>query len=98
MVVCSNVARRPTIVRRVARLIALAVVVGATLAVPASASDLPSVSGVGERIDRYDVDIEIRSDGTLRVVETIDYNFGFASRRGIFRDVLVRGRFDPILQ
>ncbi len=51
----------------------------------------------GEKIDRYDVEITVEPSGTIRVVETIAYDFGTNSRRGIFRDVPVQLRFDDEL-
>jgi hypothetical protein len=47
-----------------------------------------------ERIAAYDVDIAIESDGSLLVVERIDYDFGALDRHGIFRDIPVRLRYD----
>ena len=41
---------------------------------------------------RYDVAIEIRADGSLRITEVIDYDFGQNQRHGIFRDVPTRLR------
>ena len=41
--------------------------------VPASAS-----AQFTEQIDRYDVSIEIGTDGSLLITETIDYDFGIA--------------------
>lgn len=47
-----------------------------------------------ERIDRYDVRIEIRRDDSLRITETIAYDFGARERHGIFRDVPTTLRYD----
>jgi uncharacterized membrane protein YgcG len=47
-----------------------------------------------ERIVAYDVRLDVRRDGSLIVVETIDYDFGFVPRHGISRDVPVRFRYD----
>ena len=53
-----------------------------------------------ERIAAYDVQIAVEPTGSLVVTETIDYDFGFAQRHGIYRDVPVRlhydGRYDRI--
>ncbi len=68
-------------------LIAIAAVV--VTAVPARAQ-------TGERIDRYDVDLQIRADDSLRVTESIDYDFGAEQRHGIFRDVPTSLRFDDV--
>jgi uncharacterized protein (TIGR04222 family) len=48
----------------------------------------------GEAIRAYDVDIRIRADGSLRITETIDYDFGANQRHGIFRRVPTRFTFD----
>lgn len=39
----------------------------------------------GERIDSFDVDIQVNLDGTIGVSERIGYDFGTYERRGIFR-------------
>jgi hypothetical protein len=57
--------------------------------VPATAS-----AQFTEQIDRYDVLIEIQQDGSLRITETIDYDFGIAERHGIYRDVPTRLEYD----
>jgi len=43
-----------------------------------------------ERIDAYQVAIDIDASGELRVTETIDYDFGLSHRHGIFRNIPVR--------
>ena len=48
----------------------------------------------GERITSYDVDMTVEEDGDLLVQETIDYDFGFARRRGIQRFIPVRFSYD----
>ncbi len=45
----------------------------------------PAAAQTAETIHRYDVDIRIQSDGVIRVVETIDYDFGTTPHHGIFR-------------
>jgi hypothetical protein len=50
--------------------------------------------GQAERIAAYDVDIAIEHDGSLLVVERIDYDFGALQRHGIFREIPVRLRYD----
>jgi hypothetical protein len=47
-----------------------------------------------ERISSYDVAVDIDASGTLRVVETIDYDFGSSERHGIYRDIPERLRYD----
>jgi hypothetical protein len=63
----------------------------AGLAMLLSASPASAV----ERIDAYDVVIEIESSGDLLITETIAYDFGDAERRGIFRDVPTALRWEP---
>jgi len=43
-----------------------------------------------ESIPSYDVTITIFDDGTLRIREVIEYDFGSTPRHGIFRDIPVR--------
>ena len=40
-----------------------------------------------EVIDNYNVDIVVDKDASIKVVETIDYNFGQNSKHGIFRNI-----------
>jgi hypothetical protein len=54
----------------------------------------PSFAQTGERILSYDVDIAIQPDGSLRIVERIDYDFGAQQRHGIFRDIRNRLSYD----
>lgn len=75
-------------VRSVAAL-AIAVVASFALAPRAAAQPLP------ERIERYEVTIDIRADGTYEVIETILYDFGPFERHGIFRTIPVRFPYDP---
>ena len=67
----------------------LAATLGALLLVAAPARAQPS-----ERIVDYGVDITIGDDGTLTIVETIDYDFGTVRRHGILRDIPTRLRYD----
>jgi uncharacterized protein (TIGR04222 family) len=62
---------------------------------PATASGAAPTQGGSERIRNYDVDVQIESTGTVRVHETIDYDFGVFPRHGIFRDVPVRFDYPP---
>ncbi len=50
---------------------------------------------VGWIIERFGSDIEIRPDGAIAVVESIDVDFGLTPRHGIFRDIPVRYRWEP---
>jgi uncharacterized membrane protein YgcG len=47
-----------------------------------------------ESIPRYDVQIEIRTDDSIRVTETIVYDFGDNPHHGIFRDIPTRLHHD----
>src|SRR5689334_12047053 len=47
-----------------------------------------------ESIRSYDVQIEIRTDDSLRITETIVYDFGSAEHHGIYRDVPTSYRYD----
>jgi uncharacterized membrane protein YgcG len=51
----------------------------------------PAAAQAEERIVSYDVDIAIQPEGTLLIVEKIDYDFGNVEHHGIFRDI--RNRF-----
>jgi uncharacterized protein (TIGR04222 family) len=71
------------------RLVAIALAIAALLLLAA-----PAQAQVGQRIADYDVDITIGDDGTLTIVETIDYDFGPFRRHGILRDIPIRLRYD----
>ena len=60
-------------------------------AAAAGAADAP---GGDERIVSYDVAIDVRPDGSLRVSEEIRYDFGALDRHGIIRDVVNTQRYD----
>jgi uncharacterized protein (TIGR04222 family) len=47
-----------------------------------------------ERIPSYEVEVDVRTDGTLHVREEVDYDFGSAERHGIFRTIPVRYTYD----
>jgi uncharacterized protein (TIGR04222 family) len=83
--------RRPMTDRwaRWALRIVLAIVVLLAGAGPAGAAQTGS-----ERITAYDVDIKVETSGSLVVTETIDYDFGFLQRHGIFREIPVRFDYD----
>lgn len=75
---------------RTAALVGIALFCGSAgvLAAPAaSAAD-------SEHVSSYEVSIDVRADGTLRVTERIRYDFGSASRHGITRTIPVRTRYD----
>ncbi len=48
----------------------------------------------GERIDAYDVSIDIQRDGSISVTEQIAYDFGSTKHHGIFRTIPVRFHYD----
>ena len=54
----------------------------------------PANAQSSERITDYDVAIEIGDDGTLTIVESIDYDFGVSARHGILRDIPTRLTYD----
>ncbi|MFO7590611.1 MAG: DUF2207 domain-containing protein [Acidimicrobiia bacterium] len=71
-----------------AGLLALAVLVPATAI--AAPNGTAGFLGGSEQITQFDVQLTIEPSGDLLVQETIDYDFGVLSRRGIFRDIPVR--------
>ena len=71
---------------------ALGVVAGAALLGAAPAT--PAWAAPGESISGYDTRMAVGADGTTRITETIAYDFGGASRHGIFRVIPVRFRYD----
>ena len=54
-----------------------------------------SAQSGSERIHSYDVQVVVRSDGTIDVTETIDYDFGFLSRHGILREFVTAQGYEP---
>jgi uncharacterized protein (TIGR04222 family) len=63
------------------------------LGMPAAAAS--GAQGGSERIHSYDVDVRIETNGTIRVHEIIDYDFGVVPKHGIFRDVPLRFDYPP---
>ena len=59
------------------------------LAQPAAAAP-----GSDESITSYLVGLELRTDGSMRVEETITYDFGGNDRHGIEREIVTRKKFD----
>lgn len=47
-----------------------------------------------ELIDRYDISIDIQRNGSIVVVERIDYDFGSQPHHGIFRRIPIRFHYD----
>ena len=60
--------------------LALVAVASLVLGEPASARDAESIS-------TYDAKLEVHADGSMRVTETIAYNFGSNRKHGIFRNI-----------
>ncbi len=77
-------------VRR-ARLLALA---GLAMVLAVAFGGSARAQGFGERIRSYGVTMTVQSDGSLLVVERIDYDFDGTSHHGIFRDIPVRAPYD----
>ncbi|HEU0133111.1 MAG TPA: DUF2207 domain-containing protein [Mycobacteriales bacterium] len=69
-------------------------VLAAVLVLVALAAPAASAQAGSERITRYTVDLELRPDGRLHVVETIVYDFALTPRHGIYRIVPDRFRYD----
>jgi uncharacterized membrane protein YgcG len=70
----------------------LAVSIVIVICLPARAA---SAQAAGERIHSYDVDVLVRTDGTIEVTETIDYDFGSSSRHGILREFVTSQGYEP---
>ncbi len=73
---------------------------GRLLALLATAGALVALAGPaaaqGERISAYDVDIQIRPDGSLLVTESVAYDFdGATDRHGVYRDIPTRIPYPP---
>ncbi len=77
--------------RRPIRLLLLGAAAGLALMAGAGSA---TAQGGGERITDYEVTIVLRPDGRMEVVEDITYDFGANRRRGIYRDLVRRERFD----
>jgi hypothetical protein len=73
----------------VRRILALAVVGLVVVCLPRSA-----VAQAAEHIASYDVAIAIEASGSLRITETIGYDFGPTEHHGIYRDVPERLAYD----
>jgi uncharacterized membrane protein YgcG len=74
---------------RALRLVAAAAVIAAVLWLPGVV-----LAQAGERIPRYEVEIQIEGNGDLLVTERIVYDFGVNERHGIYRDIPVRFFYD----
>src|SRR5262245_33993758 len=71
----------------------LAASAASLVAVAALVGPLATAAGA-EEITRERVDLTVTRNGTLHVVETIDYDFGPVPHHGIIRAVVVRTRWD----
>jgi len=60
----------------------------------AAAVGLAAGADTGWTIQRFAADIAIQADGSLRVDESIDVDFGTLQRHGIFRNVPIRYEYD----
>jgi Predicted membrane protein (DUF2207) N-terminal domain/Predicted membrane protein (DUF2207) C-terminal domain len=69
---------------------AAAVALAIVPALPAAAAS----DGDGERITSYDVQLAVQTDGSMRVQETIGYDFGGNQRHGIERRIDTEQRYD----
>lgn len=76
--------------RRLLRALLATVPLLLLLAGPAGAQSAEEV------IHDYRVEIQILSDGDLRITETIDYDFGSQLRHGIFRTIPTRFPYDDV--
>ncbi|MGI9021689.1 MAG: DUF2207 domain-containing protein [Acidimicrobiales bacterium] len=92
MPTCSPRARARDRARRTASvvLLGLALAVAGGVARPTTSRAQP----VGESIESYHVDIEVRPTGVVHVREVIDYQFGTQRRHGIERQIPVRFHYD----
>ena len=54
----------------------------------------PAATGAAEQIRGYSVTLQLRSDGSMHVRETIEYDFGSARRHGITRTIPLESRYD----
>jgi hypothetical protein len=51
-----------------------------------------------ESIERFESDVTVERNGTLRVVETITYDFGAIPRHGIYRDIPAEISFNDVFK
>jgi uncharacterized protein (TIGR04222 family) len=78
----------------VRRALTSVIVAAAAVCLGALAAAAPAAAGTFETIHNYDVDITVLPDGSLSIVETIDYDFGDEQHHGIFRDIPTRLHYD----
>ncbi|HEY4510603.1 MAG TPA: DUF2207 domain-containing protein, partial [Candidatus Paceibacterota bacterium] len=46
-----------------------------------------------EKIQNYDIQVVVQSDSALQIRETIVYDFGYAEKHGIFRDIPLKRKY-----
>jgi uncharacterized membrane protein YgcG len=56
----------------------------------------PALAASTEEIRTYNTQVEVRPDGTMRVTETIAYDFGPQDRHGIIREIPARFHYDDL--
>jgi uncharacterized protein (TIGR04222 family) len=54
----------------------------------------PAFAAPGESISTYDTRLAVGADGSMRVTETIAYDFGGGAKHGIFRNIPVKAHAD----
>ena len=77
---------------RVVSAAAAAIALALLPALPAAAAEDPGTAG--EKITSYDVRLAVQRDGSLKVEETIAYDFGTHQRHGIEREIDTEQRYD----
>ena len=75
---------------KLVRLVVAAILVG----LPVVAAMPAHAQSAGEQIRAYRVVITIQRDGTLRIQESITYDFGTVPHHGLLRDLVERERYD----
>lgn len=71
---------------------AIAIALAVLPALPAAAAEDQGTAG--EKITSYDVQLAVQRDGSMKVQETIAYDFGTNARHGIDRDIDTEQKFD----
>src|SRR2546423_11664915 len=54
----------------------------------------PVLAAPSESISNYDTRVEVRADGSMRITETIAYDFGDNDKHGVLREIPARFRYD----
>jgi uncharacterized membrane protein YgcG len=76
------------------RLLVLVCLIAAAVALSGLAAGGAVAQSAGERIESYDVSIDIQRDGSIAVTERIAYDFASTAHHGIFRTIPVRAYYD----